>query len=142
MGGSLSHSLSKTYISKGANKQYRNRNQGTYHKRTHTPQLHTYIQHTTMSKKLAAQALDALMSSNTTNSKISKSSTSSGAVSKKKSSSSKTAKKQNKNSLPVTKTGLKKIKHEIRYGHSVRRQQEEAEAKINPLGEYLSNWHR
>ncbi|KAF9296702.1 hypothetical protein BGZ88_012061 [Linnemannia elongata] len=85
-----------------------------------------------MSKKLAAQALDALMSSNNTNSKISKSSTSSGAVSKKKS-SSKTAKKQNKNSLPVTKTGLKKIKHEIRYGHSVRRQQEEAEAKINPL---------
>ncbi|KAF9550164.1 hypothetical protein EC957_001650 [Mortierella hygrophila] len=86
-----------------------------------------------MSKKLAAQALDALMSSNNTNSKISKSSTSSGAVSKKKSSSGKTAKKQNKNSLPVTKTGLKKIKHEIRYGHSVRRQQEEAEAKINPL---------
>lgn len=85
-----------------------------------------------MSKKLAAQALDALMSSNNSNSKISKSSTSTGAVSKK----TKTVKKQNKNSLPVTKTGLKKIKHEIRYGHSVRRQQEEAEAKINPLGEY------
>ncbi|KAG0300429.1 hypothetical protein BGZ97_003237 [Linnemannia gamsii] len=82
-----------------------------------------------MSKKLAAQALDALMSSNNSNSKISKSSTSTGAVSKK----TKTVKKQNKNSLPVTKTGLKKIKHEIRYGHSVRRQQEEAEAKINPL---------
>ncbi|KAF8933769.1 hypothetical protein BGZ47_010713 [Haplosporangium gracile] len=83
-----------------------------------------------MSKKLAAQALDALMNNNNSNSKIFKSSTSTGAVSKK---SSKTAKKQNKNSLPVTKTGLKKIKHEIRYGHSVRRQQEEAEAKINPL---------
>lgn len=95
-----------------------------------------------MSKKLAAQALDALMSSNNTNSKISKSSASSGAVSKKKSSSSNTAKKQNKNSLPVTKTGLKRIKHEIRYGHSVRRQQEEAEAKINPLGEFLNNWNR
>ncbi|KAG0281412.1 hypothetical protein BGZ96_001142 [Linnemannia gamsii] len=84
-----------------------------------------------MSKKLAAQALDALMASNNSNSKISKSSTSTGAVSKK--TKTKTAKKQNKNSLPVTKTGLKKIKHEIRYGHSVRRQQEEAEAKINPL---------
>ncbi|KAF9154226.1 hypothetical protein BG015_001480 [Linnemannia schmuckeri] len=83
-----------------------------------------------MSKKLAAQALDALMNSNNSNSKVSKSSTSTGAVSKK---SSKTTKKQSKNSIPVTKTGLKKIKHEIRYGHSVRRQQEEAEAKINPL---------
>ncbi|KAF9126063.1 hypothetical protein BGW39_006958 [Mortierella sp. 14UC] len=85
-----------------------------------------------MSKKLAAQALDALMNSNNSkNSSLSKSSSStSGAVKK---SSSKKIKKQNKNSLPVTKTGLKKIKHEMRYGHSVRRAQEEAEAKINPL---------
>ncbi|KAF9908037.1 hypothetical protein EC991_010281 [Linnemannia zychae] len=79
-----------------------------------------------MSKKLAAQALDALMNSNNS---LSKPASSTGAAKK----SSKKIKKQNKNSLPVTKTGLKKIKHELRYGHSVRRAQEEAEAKINPL---------
>ncbi|KAG0281818.1 hypothetical protein BGZ95_009755 [Linnemannia exigua] len=84
-----------------------------------------------MSKKLAAQALDALMNSNNSkNSNLSKSSSSTGAVKK---SSKKAKKEQSKNRLPVTKTGLKKIKHEIRYGHSVRKAQEEAEARINPL---------
>ncbi|KAF9929576.1 hypothetical protein FBU30_001471 [Linnemannia zychae] len=84
-----------------------------------------------MSKKLAAQALDALMSSNDSkNNSLSKSSASTGAVKKTKMTKKQTS---GKNSLPVTKTGLKKLKHEIRYGHSVRRQQEEAEAKVNPL---------
>ncbi|KAF9106792.1 hypothetical protein BGX29_008510 [Mortierella sp. GBA35] len=86
-----------------------------------------------MSKKLAAQALDALMNSNNNNKNTSLSKSTSktgGAVTKK---SSKKSKKQVNGGLPVTKTGLKKIKHELRYGHSVRRQQEEKEAKENPL---------
>jgi len=76
-----------------------------------------------MSKKLAAQALDALLS--TQNSSLSKSEPTKAAPKKKRS---------KKDQLPKTKTGLKKIKHELRYGHSVKRNQEAQEARENPLG--------
>ncbi|CAO3571010.1 unnamed protein product [Mortierella alpina] len=82
-----------------------------------------------MSKKLAAQALDALLSSQTTISKKKTSATTSTTVLKKKTKKGKVQKDR----LPATKTGLKKIKHELRYGHSVRRTQEEKESKENPL---------
>ncbi|KAF9356216.1 hypothetical protein BGX34_010031 [Mortierella sp. NVP85] len=72
-----------------------------------------------MSKKLAAQALDTLLSGQST-----------GRISKRGSTSG-PAKKIG--SLPATKTGLKKIKHQLRYGHSVKRAQEAAAAKENPL---------
>ncbi|KAF9301830.1 hypothetical protein BGZ74_006207 [Mortierella antarctica] len=75
-----------------------------------------------MSKKLAAQALDALLS--TQNSSLSKSAEPTKAPKKKRS---------KKDQLPKTKTGLKKIKHELRYGHSVKRNQEAQEARENPL---------
>ncbi|KAF9954451.1 hypothetical protein BGZ72_004588 [Mortierella alpina] len=83
-----------------------------------------------MSKKLAAQALDALLSSQSTISKKNTSTVTSTTVLKKKTKKGKVQKDR----LPATKTGLKKIKHELRYGHSVRRKQEEKEAKENPLG--------
>lgn len=76
-----------------------------------------------MSKKLAAQALDALLS--TQNSSLSKSEPTKAAPKKKRS---------KKDQLPKTKTGLKKIKHELRYGHSVKRNQEAQQARENPLG--------
>ncbi|KAF9280231.1 hypothetical protein BGZ68_007428 [Mortierella alpina] len=82
-----------------------------------------------MSKKLAAQALDALLSSQSTISKKNTSTATSTTVLKKKTKKGKVQKDR----LPATKTGLKKIKHELRYGHSVRRTQEEKEAKENPL---------
>ncbi|KAF9333236.1 hypothetical protein BG006_003873 [Podila minutissima] len=75
-----------------------------------------------MSKKLAAQALDALLS--TQNSSLSKSTEPTKAPKKKRS---------KKDQLPKTKTGLKKIKHELRYGHSVKRNQEAQESRENPL---------
>ncbi|KAG0014808.1 hypothetical protein BGZ81_000244 [Podila clonocystis] len=75
-----------------------------------------------MSKKLAAQALDALLS--TQNSSLSKAAEPTKAPKKKRS---------KKDQLPKTKTGLKKIKHELRYGHSVKRNQEAQEARVNPL---------
>ncbi|KAG0334171.1 hypothetical protein BG000_008571 [Podila horticola] len=75
-----------------------------------------------MSKKLAAQALEALLS--TQNSSLSKSAEPTKAPKKKRS---------KKDQLPKTKTGLKKIKHELRYGHSVKRNQEAQEARVNPL---------
>ncbi|KAF9927340.1 hypothetical protein BGZ75_004530 [Mortierella antarctica] len=78
-----------------------------------------------MSKKLAAQALDALLSSQSTTSKKNSSTTVLKKTTKKG--------KVQKDRLPATKTGLKKIKHELRYGHSVRRTQEEKESKENPL---------
>ncbi|KAF9189425.1 hypothetical protein BGZ51_009601 [Haplosporangium sp. Z 767] len=85
-----------------------------------------------MSKKLAAQALESLLNSQPSSfskksSTLSASAISNGGVSKKKKS------KIQKDRLPATKTGLKKIKHELRYGHSVKRAQEEKEAKENPL---------
>lgn len=83
-----------------------------------------------MSKKLAAQALDALLSSQSTISKKNTSTATSTTVLKKRTKKGKVQKDR----LPATKTGLKKIKHELRYGHSVRRTQEEREAKENPLG--------
>jgi len=73
-----------------------------------------------MSKKLAAQALDTLLSGQSTG-RISKRGSTSGPAKKIR-------------SLPATKTGLKKIKHQLRYGHSVKRAQEAAAAKENPLG--------
>ncbi|KAF9555216.1 hypothetical protein EC968_009070, partial [Mortierella alpina] len=82
-----------------------------------------------MSKKLAAQALDALLSSQSTISKKNTSTATSSTVLKKKTKRGKVQKDR----LPATKTGLKKIKHELRYGHSVRRTQEEKESKENPL---------
>ncbi|KAG0040655.1 hypothetical protein BGZ82_000076 [Podila clonocystis] len=75
-----------------------------------------------MSKKLAAQALEALLS--TQNSSLSKAAEPTKAPKKKRS---------KKDQLPKTKTGLKKIKHELRYGHSVKRTQEAQEARVNPL---------
>lgn len=46
------------------------------------------------------------------------------------------SKKSGKLKLPKTNVGLKKIKHEIRYGRQqkVKRQHEEAERKVNPMG--------
>ncbi|KAF9987782.1 hypothetical protein BGZ65_001896, partial [Modicella reniformis] len=71
-----------------------------------------------MSKKLAAQALDSLLTSQS-NGRISKNHL--------------TTPKKQKTVLPATKTGLKKIKHQLRYGHSVKKAQEAAAAKENPL---------
>ncbi|KAG0368383.1 hypothetical protein BC939DRAFT_453834 [Gamsiella multidivaricata] len=92
-----------------------------------------------MSKKLAAQALDALLNSqpNSTLSKRSSSAVAEGGIKKTRKS------KKNKNDgLPATKTGLKKIKHELRYGHSVKRSQEEKEAKENPLDKLKSQMEK
>ncbi|KAF9103505.1 hypothetical protein BGX27_010548 [Mortierella sp. AM989] len=94
-----------------------------------------------MSKKLAAQALDSLLNSQP--------SSVSGDHSKKdpavSTPSKKTRKSKSKNSndlLPKTKTGLKKIKHELRYGHSVKRVQEEKESKENPLDKLKSQMEK
>ncbi|KAG0222701.1 hypothetical protein BGX31_008921 [Mortierella sp. GBA43] len=79
-----------------------------------------------MSKKLAAQALDALLNNQ-----------SAGGISKRRpatgATGSATPVTKKSKSLPATKTGLKKIKHELRYGHSIKRAQEAAAAKENPL---------
>ncbi|KAG0001160.1 hypothetical protein BGZ79_005006 [Entomortierella chlamydospora] len=92
-----------------------------------------------MSKKLAAQALDSLL-----NSQSSSLSGSGGDISKKSSSGAKKSKKSKSKGdlLPKTKTGLKKIKHELRYGHSVKRAQEEKEAKENPLDKLKSQMEK
>ncbi|KAG0204107.1 hypothetical protein BGX28_003868 [Mortierella sp. GBA30] len=82
-----------------------------------------------MSKKLAAQALDALLSNQSSLSKGKPSSATSTASQLKKTKKTRVQKDR----LPATKTGLKKIKHELRYGHSVRKAKEEKEAKENPL---------
>ncbi|KAF9173595.1 hypothetical protein BGX21_004109 [Mortierella sp. AD011] len=92
-----------------------------------------------MSKKLAAQALDSLL-----NSQSSSLSGTNGGISKKSSSGVKRSKKSKSKGdlLPKTKTGLKKIKHELRYGHSVKRAQEEKEAKENPLDKLKSQMEK
>ncbi|KAG0044870.1 hypothetical protein BGZ83_009845 [Gryganskiella cystojenkinii] len=79
-----------------------------------------------MSKKLASQALDSLLSSNFSSPKP----TDTVATQTHRRKSKRTAVVD---PLPATKTGLKKIKHQLRYGHSVKRNQEEKEAKENPL---------
>ncbi|ORZ06339.1 hypothetical protein BCR41DRAFT_361101 [Lobosporangium transversale] len=96
-----------------------------------------------MSKKLTAQALDLLLSNRSTNSSNSNSNNSKSnslvALSKKDSAVKPSVSKKRKklksksDSLPKTKTGLKKIKHELRYGYSIRKALEEKEAKENPL---------
>ncbi|KAF9204028.1 hypothetical protein BGZ49_005767 [Haplosporangium sp. Z 27] len=99
-----------------------------------------------MSKKLAAQALDSLLSSQhgrVGNTSISKkvstgSSTAGGGIVKK----TKKSKSKSNDLLPKTKTGLKKIKHELRYGHSVKRAQEAKEAKENPLDKLKSQMEK
>ncbi|KAF9425475.1 hypothetical protein BGZ94_007495 [Podila epigama] len=83
-----------------------------------------------MSKKLAAQALESLLSAQGS-STLSSSSKSLTEAPKKK-------KVYKKDKLPKTKTGLKKLKHELRYGHSVKRNQEAKEAKENPLDKLKS----
>ncbi|KAG0343170.1 hypothetical protein BG004_005458 [Podila humilis] len=83
-----------------------------------------------MSRKLASQALDALL--NSQNPAISKPTTK--AAPKKKVSK--------KDQLPKTKTGLKKIKRELRYGHSVKRNKEAEEARVNPLDKLQSQMEK
>ncbi|KAG0299697.1 hypothetical protein BGZ98_009829 [Dissophora globulifera] len=87
-----------------------------------------------MSRKLATQALDSLLNSQPT----SLSKTAHTTITKK----SKKSKKTRGDQLPATKTGLKKIKHELRYGHSVKRVQEAEEAKVNPLDKLKSQMER
>ncbi|RUP02437.1 hypothetical protein BC936DRAFT_140634 [Jimgerdemannia flammicorona] len=84
-----------------------------------------------MSSKLAKQSLDALLKATAT--PVSASSASSTVNPKSK----KIAKqKDGRLRLPKTKTGLKMIKHEIRYGRHQRlkNQREKTENNINPLG--------
>ncbi|KAI1306110.1 hypothetical protein EDD11_004854 [Mortierella claussenii] len=83
-----------------------------------------------MSKKLAIQALDALLSSQTSNVESKKTSSNNLRPSNKRALKSK---KNAGDPLPKTKTGLKRIKRELKYGHSVKRAREEREAKENPL---------
>ncbi|KAF9436319.1 hypothetical protein BGZ76_004280 [Entomortierella beljakovae] len=105
-----------------------------------------------MSKKLTAQALDSLLKSQQSNisgknvgggggsssgnSGNNANNTKKSTVNKKKSKKSKSI--SSIDLLPKTKTGLKKIKHELRYGHSVKKAQEEKEARENPLDKLKS----
>ncbi|KAF9586302.1 hypothetical protein BGW38_007187 [Lunasporangiospora selenospora] len=77
------------------------------------------------SRKLAAQALESLFNYKASTRASTAAAVSSEPVPKKKS---------KKDPLPKTKKGLKKIKHELRYGHSIKRRlREEKEANENPL---------
>ncbi|KAF9162466.1 hypothetical protein DFQ26_003519 [Actinomortierella ambigua] len=90
-----------------------------------------------MSKKLASQAVDSLLQQlRAPSSTPSLHSTAGNAkVDKNKKKKNKTI---TKDRLPKTKTGLKKLKHELKYGHSHRRAREEQEAKENPLDKLRS----
>ncbi|KAF9973663.1 hypothetical protein BGZ73_003101 [Actinomortierella ambigua] len=89
-----------------------------------------------MSKKLASQAVDSLLQQlRAPSSTPSLHGTAGNAKVDKKKKKSKT---NLKDRLPKTKTGLKKLKHELRYGHSQRRAREEQEAKENPLDKLRS----
>ena len=85
-----------------------------------------------MSKKLAAQALESLLSNGSSSSALSKPTNTS--TLRKKSKKTTVA-----DPLPATKSGLKKIKYQLRYGHSVKRNQDEREAKENPLRKLFRN---